>query len=301
MDLAIAKRILSKKCLWLVRVSTLDIARMHIAELAGRFNPEAQGLDIIEIAAIFACIPTLFPNDPDHRKERWRASIEQNLNNLLAEKIKGSLTASKQRCPVYKAQIGLFAHRESLHVVQAVSSSQAFMPRSSFKNMRRPDMSDMLPTVNIGGGGGGGGHQSQQPADGVDDTSSIYSGDTAVKGAPRKKLSVGFGLTTGITRALSMRYNKSAAPSMTSSSIASSPSTSTLATEDSEAATVVVNPVHPPVRSSLVKSPVAAVIDDDCRDSFATGGLRDSTAAAYNSTRRSSAGRRGDAHDEDDL
>ena len=58
----LAKRLLAKKCLWLVRVSTVDISKMHIAELQGRFNPEAQGLDIVEMAAIFANTPAKFMN-----------------------------------------------------------------------------------------------------------------------------------------------------------------------------------------------------------------------------------------------
>jgi hypothetical protein len=59
----LVKRITTKKCLWLIRCSSHDIGKMHIAELMGRFNPEAQGLDIVETAALYAIIPSKFAND----------------------------------------------------------------------------------------------------------------------------------------------------------------------------------------------------------------------------------------------
>ena len=53
----LAKRILQRKCLWLVRMSSAEIAGLHHADLYGRFNSTAQHLDIIETAAIYASLP----------------------------------------------------------------------------------------------------------------------------------------------------------------------------------------------------------------------------------------------------
>ena len=54
---SLAKRFFMKKCLMLVRLKAYDISKMHIAELSGRFNPSAQGLDIVEMASIYHAIP----------------------------------------------------------------------------------------------------------------------------------------------------------------------------------------------------------------------------------------------------
>lgn len=152
MSKELAKRIIMKKCLWLVRVSVADIDRMHIAELLGRFNPEAQGLDIVEIAAIFQAIPEKFGNDPDGKKERWRASLEQNLKNLVTEKASGTLMKSKARNPAYNNQTPPFAHRESMHEMNVTSGEDAFKPRSSFRMLGARSSLTMF-----GGTGGGGG------------------------------------------------------------------------------------------------------------------------------------------------
>jgi hypothetical protein len=99
--LKLAKRVFMKKALWLVRISSNDINKMHIAELTGRFNPEAQGLDIIETASIFAAIPPTFKNDPGGKKERWRMSVETSLKSMYSQHKKGKLPANKMRCPDY--------------------------------------------------------------------------------------------------------------------------------------------------------------------------------------------------------
>jgi hypothetical protein len=136
---ALAKRIMTKKCLWLVRVSTADIDRMHVVELSGRFNPEAQNLDLIETAAIYAVLPERFGNDADRRKARWRASVEQNLKAMYAQSKAGTLPGPKKRNPAYKNQLPRFEGRETLHEMSGVSKSNAYAPRTSFLTLAHTD------------------------------------------------------------------------------------------------------------------------------------------------------------------
>lgn len=133
----LSKRLFTKKCLWLVRILPSDIERMHIAELQGRFNPQGQGLDIVELAAIYAAIPENFGRD--HKKIAWRLSLEKQLKDLEKDRQANKLIASKKRHPAYKNQIGLFAEVEDMHSMQVVSGSDAFGPRRSFLMIGRSE------------------------------------------------------------------------------------------------------------------------------------------------------------------
>lgn len=135
---ALAKRLLAKKCLWLLRLNSKDIGRLHIAELNGRFNPAAQGLDVVEAAALFACLPPTFSLDSDGKKERWRASMEQQVKDLLVQLQKGTLPNPKRRNPVYASQPPQFISRESLHVMNTAAALQHDHPRDSFKLLTVP-------------------------------------------------------------------------------------------------------------------------------------------------------------------
>jgi hypothetical protein len=134
----LAKRILQRKCLWLVRMSSAEIAGLHEADLYGRFNSTAQHLDIIETAAIYASLPkrwdlwreerreegrkeggrkggresdcslhhfTLhnrrFNNDRNGKKKEWRKTIEDNLKNMLILNDNDELPAGKIRNASY--------------------------------------------------------------------------------------------------------------------------------------------------------------------------------------------------------
>jgi hypothetical protein len=50
---ALAKRIMAKRCFWLIRMSQSDIAKVHVADLTGKYSAEAQSLNVIEMAAIY--------------------------------------------------------------------------------------------------------------------------------------------------------------------------------------------------------------------------------------------------------
>lgn len=120
LTLDLAKRLISKKCLWLVRMRVLDIERIHEADLMGRFNPIAQNLDIVELAAVFAAVPEKFLNDPTGRKAQWRQNLENALREMDRQRQMNSLPASKARNPVYKKQkVAPFVHRKTMKIVQA--------------------------------------------------------------------------------------------------------------------------------------------------------------------------------------
>ena len=71
-------------------------------ELMGRFNPVAQQLDIIELAAIYACIPEKFLNDPSGRKAEWKLNVENSLKDMDKLRRSNQLLGSKARHLVYK-------------------------------------------------------------------------------------------------------------------------------------------------------------------------------------------------------
>jgi hypothetical protein len=72
----LAKRLTEKKCLWMLRMNEEDIKRLHEADLMSRYNYEGQGLDIVEIAALYAVIPSKFSNDATGRKRGWQSKLE---------------------------------------------------------------------------------------------------------------------------------------------------------------------------------------------------------------------------------
>lgn len=124
MSPALVKRIMTKKCLWLVRIPEEDIGKIHIAELSGRFNPEAQGLDIVEVGALYACIPAKLPNDSNGRKERWKSSIDANLKNLYKQMKAGTLGKGPLfRHPAYKGHESLYDPAEVAYVPTVVEPS----------------------------------------------------------------------------------------------------------------------------------------------------------------------------------
>ena len=64
----LAKRLMDRKCLWLVRMSAADIQRIHEADLMSTYV--FQGLDLVELSAVYAAIPAKFSNDAYGRKVR---------------------------------------------------------------------------------------------------------------------------------------------------------------------------------------------------------------------------------------
>ncbi len=97
----VAKRLLEKKALWLCRMAGEDIGRIHVVDLVNKYNPLGTNLDIVELAAVFACLPTVFASDSDGKKAAFRDDIIQTLKNMMTERDGGKLAAFRLRNPSY--------------------------------------------------------------------------------------------------------------------------------------------------------------------------------------------------------
>jgi hypothetical protein len=151
-----AKRLMQKKCLWLIRCEPSDIEKLHEADLMGRFTFEAQGLDIIELAALFAAVPEKFSSDSTGRKQNWRNNLEFSLKKLLSDKAQGRLEKVKIRNPAYGKETPKFAGDRRLHRLrddtgaQLLSNSSygSFMTKSSeFKMINSQLSSESLAEI----------------------------------------------------------------------------------------------------------------------------------------------------------
>jgi hypothetical protein len=115
MNMDCAKRIFTKKCLWLLRCVKTDMMRFHEVDLLGPYTYEAQGLDVVELAALYKALPEEFIPDTSGRKKTWRSGLETTLKKLLLDMQNGKLEAAKKRNQVYKRQKPLFAGNFALH------------------------------------------------------------------------------------------------------------------------------------------------------------------------------------------
>ncbi|CAE7433819.1 nphp3, partial [Symbiodinium microadriaticum] len=82
---AIAKRVWSKKALWLTRIAPNRIGRLHIADLQTKYS--TQGLDEIELRAVFASLPDTFENDGKGDKAAWKDGVLQSLQSKCKQEL----------------------------------------------------------------------------------------------------------------------------------------------------------------------------------------------------------------------
>jgi hypothetical protein len=138
----LAKRLMQKKCLWLLRMADKDLHRIHEAELWGKYGFEGQGLDIVELAALYAHMPKKLSNDgPGKRKEAWLKRLESTVRSFMAEEKAGRLAAAKLRHPAYKGAIPPFSERSTLFERTSTVVGDAFgeKKRDSWKDLGRGD------------------------------------------------------------------------------------------------------------------------------------------------------------------
>lgn len=129
----LAKRILQRQCLWLVRMSKAEIASLHESDLLGRYNSSAQHMDIIETAAIYIALPERFNGDELGRKAEWRDQTEENLRRMLQDNDNGQLPEGKLRNPAYDGlQFGPVEDVTSVRATNIVSGRHSHRPRRSF-------------------------------------------------------------------------------------------------------------------------------------------------------------------------
>lgn len=76
----LSTRIFRNKSLWLVHLSKDDISKLHFADLQYKFSNI--GLDLIEMKALYACLPEKFLFDHNNKKEKWKKNIIARLKEL---------------------------------------------------------------------------------------------------------------------------------------------------------------------------------------------------------------------------
>lgn len=80
MNKQLATRIFRNKSLWLVHFSKEEISKLHFADLQYKFSNV--GLDIIELKALYACLPDEFMFDHNNKKQIWKKDIIERLKEL---------------------------------------------------------------------------------------------------------------------------------------------------------------------------------------------------------------------------
>jgi len=99
---SLAARLSSKKCLWLIKMDSEMIKKIHIADLRGKFSYQSQNLDIVELAAIYMSLPDKFENDANNQKQSFRSDLEEKLKVAYREYKSNKLKITLVRNPVYK-------------------------------------------------------------------------------------------------------------------------------------------------------------------------------------------------------
>lgn len=151
----LAKRIYTKKCLWLVRMRTADLMKLHEADLLGKFGCEALQLDIVELCAIYAIAPIKFTVDTTGKKEIWRSSLEGQVRKMLAEKEADKLPKNKQRALCYKNQKPLFCDDDGWKIDDRVTGN-AFGKQEDFRTLCQAAAELAAEGCNVDDGDSGG-------------------------------------------------------------------------------------------------------------------------------------------------
>lgn len=122
---SIANRIWTKKSLWIINTHPDDTKKVHIADLNTKYGN--QGLDIIEMRAIWANLPEEFDNDGDGKKAQWRALFRQKLEELTVKEASNRLSAMEKRNPAYKGHDNLSIYDPNVEITRAeIQKSTAF-------------------------------------------------------------------------------------------------------------------------------------------------------------------------------
>ena len=66
-----------------------------------RYNPTADNLDIVELSAVYASLPSVFSNDTTGKKTELKTAIMHMLQRLMRERDEGTLASIKTRSPAY--------------------------------------------------------------------------------------------------------------------------------------------------------------------------------------------------------
>lgn len=96
----LAVRLIRNRALWLIRKPIKDIELIHISDL--KFSYIFSSLDIVELRALYACLPDEFQNDPTNEKREWLHNVTQKLKDMIKEETRGSLSKNQKRHSAYR-------------------------------------------------------------------------------------------------------------------------------------------------------------------------------------------------------
>ena len=148
----LAKRLISKKCLRVVRMRPEDIMKLHEVELTGQYGHGGQMLDVVEKTALLAAFPKHFENDGRGVKKKYLLDLEENVKSMIREAEAGSLSKQLLRHSAYTNQVGIFGANTEMHCPDVTSGEDAFNPRTSYKlsSPRSTDISLTEESVLLG-------------------------------------------------------------------------------------------------------------------------------------------------------
>lgn len=95
-----AERVFKNKIFKFYWMDPDRISKIHAADLTN--NYACQGLDIRELRAVYATLPTGFQNDNDGRKKDFRDNIRNRLFELTRKETAGTLTSSEAMNNAYR-------------------------------------------------------------------------------------------------------------------------------------------------------------------------------------------------------
>ena len=71
------------------------IAKLHHVDLHNKYT--VQGLDLVELRAVWSCLPERFDNDGEEHKAGWRRKVLDRLRELVRQADAGTLAAPLAR------------------------------------------------------------------------------------------------------------------------------------------------------------------------------------------------------------
>lgn len=95
----LAVRLMRNRVLWLVHMDPNQIALTHLADL--RFKYSFAGLDIIEMRALYACMPEKFEHDDTGEKMQWLSSVREKLSDMINHDKNNTLISRLKRNQAY--------------------------------------------------------------------------------------------------------------------------------------------------------------------------------------------------------
>ena len=140
----LAKRLLTKRCLWLVRMTTQDIMRLHEVDLTGKYGFGGQTLDLVEKTALLAVMPARFDNDGRGMKKKYLRELEDSVKQMHQQAEAHRLTRNLLRNVAYTDQVGRFQENTEMYIPDVTSSEDAFGPRDSFRSSSGSSLSNSL-------------------------------------------------------------------------------------------------------------------------------------------------------------